>query len=74
MTLCSRYLHSIETKFNRAHRNYENQVENHGGLSIFNHPGRGLGSQRVRIIEKNELDEAHLYILKNCGELEPFLE
>jgi len=75
MTLCSRYLHSIETKFHRPHRNYENQVENDGGLSIFNHPARGLGSQRVRTdVEKHELHKAHFYILKNCDEVQPFLE
>ena len=75
MTLCSRYLHSMETKFNHPHRNYENQVENDGGLSIFNHPGHGLGSQRVRTdVEKHELHEAHFYILKNCNEVQPFLE
>jgi len=63
MTLCSRYLHSIDTKFNHPHQNYEHQVENHGGLSVFNHPRRGLGSQRVHTnVEKHELDEAHIYI------------
>jgi len=74
MTLCLRYLHSIETKFNYPHRKYENQVKNHGSLSIFNPPGRRLGSQRVRTIEKHELDEAHIYILKNYDELQPFIE
>ena len=63
MTLCSRYLHSIETKFNRPHRNYENLVENDGGLSIFNHPGRGLGSQRVRTdVEEHELHLSLIHI------------
>lgn len=75
MALCSKYLHSIETKFNHPHQNYENQAENDGGLSIFNHPGRGLESQRVCTnVEKHELDEAHIYILKNCYEVQPFLE
>ena len=69
MTLCSRYLHSTETKFNRSHCCYENQ-EIDGGLSIFNNPGHGLGSQRVRTdVEKHELHQAYIYVLKNCDEV-----
>ena len=65
----------METKINRSHQNYENQGEIDGGISVFNHPGHGLGSQRVRIdVEKHELDEAHIYVLENCDEVQPFLE
>ena len=65
----------METKFNCPHRNYENQVENDGGLSIFNHPSHELGSQRGRTdVEKHELHEARTYISKNCDDGQPFLE
>jgi len=37
MTLCSRYLHSMETKFNRPHRYYENQMETEEASYIPHH-------------------------------------
>jgi len=75
MTLCSRYLQNIEMKFNRLHRNCANQNENDGGLSIFNHPDWGLGAQIVCTnIDKHELDEAHIYLLKSYDEVQPSIE
>ncbi|XP_021749928.1 uncharacterized protein LOC110715651 [Chenopodium quinoa] len=74
MNLCSRYMHNVETRFNRLDQNYEN-VEGHvDALPIFSHPGRALGAATVRDLEKSELDEAHIYILKNCDEVQPFLQ
>ncbi|XP_075103619.1 uncharacterized protein LOC142178190 [Nicotiana tabacum] len=46
MTLCSRYLHTIDTKFNRPERNYDGGLKkSNGGLSMFYQPGRTLGAK-----------------------------
>ena len=74
MTLCSRYMQSVETRFNRLNRNYENVNGHDESLAIFSHSGRQLGAQTVRDLEKHELNEAHIYILKNCDEVQPFLK
>lgn len=74
MTLCSRYMHSVETRFNRLDRNNENGQGLGDTLPIFSHPGRALGAATVRDLEKRELDQAHMYILKNCDEAQPFLK
>ncbi|XP_052171518.1 uncharacterized protein LOC127787497 [Diospyros lotus] len=73
MMLCSRYLHSIETKFNRLDRNYEGDVHN-GGSLVFNQRGRLLGAGITRDLENNEWIEAHIYILRNCSKVQPFIE
>uniref|UniRef100_A0A803NB70 DUF4218 domain-containing protein n=1 Tax=Chenopodium quinoa TaxID=63459 RepID=A0A803NB70_CHEQI len=74
MTLCSRYMQNIETRFNRLEQNYENANGDDEALPIFSHPGRGLGAPTVIDVPKSELDQAHNYILKNCDEVQPFLE
>ncbi|XP_070019218.1 uncharacterized protein [Nicotiana sylvestris] len=75
MTLCSRYIHTMETKFNRLERNYDGGIiESDGGLTIFCHPGRALRGGKPHKPDSNELEQAHIYILKNCDEIQPFLE
>ncbi|XP_016481586.1 uncharacterized protein LOC107802577 isoform X4 [Nicotiana tabacum] len=75
MTLCSRYIHTMETKFNRLERNYDGGIiESDGGLTIFCHPGRALRDGKPHKPDSNELEQAHIYILKNCDEIQPFLE
>ncbi|WMV10036.1 hypothetical protein MTR67_003421 [Solanum verrucosum] len=75
MTLCSRYLHRIETKFNRPERNYDGgQKQSTGGLSMFCQPGKTLGAKSPFELEADELEQAHIYILKNCDEVLPYLE
>ncbi|KAM3200037.1 hypothetical protein P3L10_032397 [Capsicum annuum] len=75
MTLCSRYLHRIDTKFNRPKQNYDGGLKNsNGGLSIFCQPGKTLGAKDLCELEANELEQAHIYILKNCDEVLPYLE
>lgn len=66
-------MQSIETRFNRLDRNYENSQGHDDTLPIFSHSGRSLGAASVRDLEKGELDDAHIYILKNCDEVQPFL-
>ncbi|XP_019260528.1 PREDICTED: uncharacterized protein LOC109238508 [Nicotiana attenuata] len=75
MTLCSRYLHTIDTKFNRPERNYEGGLKkSNGGLSMFYQPGSTMGAKEQCNLEENELEQAHIYILKNCDEVIPYLE
>ncbi|XP_058002285.1 uncharacterized protein LOC110664507 [Hevea brasiliensis] len=63
MTLCSRYLHGIETKFNRMERNYDGgSNKNKGGLSIFSKVGRGLGASKTRDLDTQEWEQAHIYV------------
>ncbi|XP_020081242.1 uncharacterized protein LOC109704874 [Ananas comosus] len=63
MTFCSRYLHGIETKFNRHERNYDGRdntsVE---GLSIFSQLGKALGAGTIYDLDANKLEQAQLYI------------
>nr|XP_016435435.1 PREDICTED: uncharacterized protein LOC107761697 [Nicotiana tabacum] len=73
MTLCSRYIHTMETKFNRLERNYDGGIiESDGGLTIFCQPGRALRGGKPHKLDSNELEQAHIYILKNCDEIQPF--
>ncbi|CAH9105731.1 unnamed protein product [Cuscuta europaea] len=75
MTFCSRYLKGMKTKFNRSERNFDGGMnEFNGGLKIFNHPGRTLGAGRQCHLDPNELEQAHLYVLKNCDAVQSFLE
>ncbi|XP_070031024.1 uncharacterized protein [Nicotiana tomentosiformis] len=75
MTLCSRYLHRIDTKFNRPERNYDGGLKNSdGGLSLLCKSGKTLGAPKHHDLEADELEQAHIYILKNCDEVLPFLE
>ncbi|KAH0650206.1 hypothetical protein KY284_030118 [Solanum tuberosum] len=75
MTLCSRYLHRIETKFNQPERNYDGgQKQSTGGLSMFCQPGKTLGAKPPFELEADELEQAHIYIIKNCDEVFPYLE
>jgi hypothetical protein len=43
-------------------------------LSIFNHPGRFAGTRKSRYLDGRELAAAHLHILLNCEEVQPFIE
>ncbi|OIT34191.1 hypothetical protein A4A49_62140, partial [Nicotiana attenuata] len=75
MTLCSRYLHRIDTKFSRPERNYDGGLRNSdGGLSLFCKSGKTLGAPKQHDLEADELEQAHIYIQKNCDEVLPFLE
>ncbi|KAK6796474.1 hypothetical protein RDI58_004175 [Solanum bulbocastanum] len=75
MNLCSRYLHTIDIKFNRPERNYNGGLKKSDGrLSLFCQSKKTLGTPKKRDLEANELEQAHIYILKNCDEVLPFLE
>ncbi|XP_073306514.1 uncharacterized protein [Primulina huaijiensis] len=75
MTLCSRYLKDIETKFSRLERNYDSGFHKFKGeISIFLQCGRALGAGISHILDDDAWEKAHIYILKNCDEVQPFLE
>jgi len=75
MTLCSRYLNTIKTKFNCPERNYDGDViESEGGLTIFCELGKSLKGSTPDKLDSNDMEDAHFYILKNCDEIQPFLE
>ncbi|XP_075088317.1 uncharacterized protein LOC142170329 [Nicotiana tabacum] len=76
LTLCSRYLHTMETKFNRLEWNCDGGVvECDGGLTIFFcESGRALRGGKQYRFDSYEFEQAHIYILKNCDEVQPFLE
>nr|GLL16865.1 uncharacterized protein LOC110673961 [Ipomoea trifida] len=75
MTLCSRYLKSISTKFNRLERNNDGgSYTTNAEISIFSKPGRALGAGIARNLSDDEWLQAHIYVLKNCDEVQPFLK
>ena len=75
MTLCSRYLKDMETKFNRLECNYNSIIDDLGnGIQIFSYLGQSLGAARLCYLDQDELEKDHIYILKNCDEVQPFLQ
>ena len=43
-------------------------------MSIFNYPGRHYGKTRKRTLDDQELHVAQTYVLRNCPEVQPYLE
>ena len=43
-------------------------------ISIFNYPGRVSGKCKTYFLDQVDLYVAHLYVLQNCLEVEPYLE
>ena len=75
MTLCSRYLNTVKTKFNCPQRNYDGGfIESDGGLAIFCEPRKSLKASTPDKLDSNDLEDANYYSLKNCNEIQPFLE
>ncbi|CAN1132472.1 hypothetical protein LINPERHAP2_LOCUS16281 [Linum perenne] len=72
MTFCSRYLNSTQTKFNRLERNDDhNDMEEFLG---FPQVGRSLGAEKIRSLSSQELEQAHMYVMKNSEEVQPFFK
>ena len=68
LTFFFRYLHGIETKFNRVERNYDGSTStcNTSQLSIFSTPIRHLG-KAIRCELNDDLHKAAtFYVLQNC--------
>jgi len=72
MTLCSRYLRSIETKFDRPERNYNGGVKSDGTMSVITHAGRPVEATRYIDLDALEKERANVYALKNCEEVQSF--
>ncbi|CAN1153447.1 hypothetical protein LINPERHAP2_LOCUS19416 [Linum perenne] len=72
MTLCSRYLSDISTRFNKPDRNFD------GGdmteFLSFSQVGRTLGVGALRIFSMKEVEQAHIYVMKNSEEVQPYIE
>lgn len=76
-SFCSHYFEpSISTRLNRVPRNDDGgHVEPMGRLSIFTHAGRPFGHlDHGRMLSNEEYRAAHLYVLLNCPEIDPFIE
>lgn len=52
----------------------EEDDESWPSISIFNYPGSSSGKSKTGYMEQRDLDAAHLYVLQNCEEVEPYLE
>lgn len=76
LTFCSRYLHNMETRFNRLPRNFEGVINNDDReLAIFSQTGRPLNTgKRLRKLTLEEWNLARLFVLRNCNEVNPFLK
>jgi len=75
LTFCSRYLHGIDTRFNQLERNYDGGPVNFdGGPSIFAEMGRPIKRGcKTRRLSPDEFHRAHMYVLRQCDELENFI-
>jgi len=72
--LCSRYLHGSAKWHNRMDKNHEvDHAEKYNGLSVFEQKDSPLLRDTSRNLEESELKQAHLYVLRNCEEVQPFL-
>lgn len=73
MTLSSRYLDDVETKHNRPGRIHDTSIGNKFNLSIFSCAGRPIGSRKTRDLDMLESEQAHIYILRNCDEVQAYI-
>ena len=71
---CSRYLNTVETRFNRAKRNEEGGERRNNGLSVFTKIGKPLGQGNINVLSHENWKQAQLYVIKNCDEAQPFIE
>ncbi|XP_060189063.1 uncharacterized protein LOC132618011 [Lycium barbarum] len=75
LIFCSRYLHCGAKGYNRMDKNYEgDHVESYSGLSIFEQKDCPLLRDTSKNLEEFERKQAHLYVLRNCEEVQPFLQ
>lgn len=73
ITLCSRYLDDVQTVHNRPGRINDEYDYGKFSLPIFSCVGRSLGARKTRDLELLELEQAHIYVLRNCDEVQPFI-
>jgi hypothetical protein len=76
-SFCSMYMDDIDTRFNCKERNYDGAPfeDVHESSSIFNYPGRFLtGKVETRILSEEEVNLAHIYILKQIEQMDQFFD
>jgi len=72
--ICSRYLPGNVKGYDRMVKNYEDDhIKTYSGLSVFERKGSPLLRDASRNLEELERKQAHLYVLRNCEEVQPFL-
>ncbi|KAH0643766.1 hypothetical protein KY290_035217 [Solanum tuberosum] len=65
----------IKISHKKRERNYDGGViESEDGLTIFCEPGKSLKGSTPDKLDSNDMKDSHFYILKNCDEIQPFLE
>ncbi|CAL9024944.1 unnamed protein product, partial [Prunus brigantina] len=74
LIFCSRYLHRVETKFNKRDRNDDGGQPSYDTslLSIFSTPSRAFGKGVLREMSIELHKAATHYVLQNCDEALPF--
>ncbi|GFP82128.1 hypothetical protein PHJA_000356100 [Phtheirospermum japonicum] len=74
LTFCSMYLDDIDTKFNKAERNYENYKDNsRQTFLVFLEKSHLIGKGEYKFLEEESWKQVHTYVLKNCDEVLPFI-
>lgn len=73
--LCARYL-KVETALNRVGRNYEGEEEASSQLRlhVFTQAGKPLHGKKYVELNLTEWERARMYVLKNCDEVQRFIE
>lgn len=72
-TFFSMYLHGIETRFNRAERNYDGERPPLGLYSVFSTRFRAFGHKDCVILTQDQYDSLCWYVLNNCEELQQYI-
>lgn len=73
---CSYYFEShVQSIRNRVGRNDDGGEDEtiQRTMSIFNKPGRPSGTCKSRYLDDRELAAAHLHVLLNCDEVQPYI-
>ncbi|KAK6123870.1 hypothetical protein DH2020_042384 [Rehmannia glutinosa] len=78
-SFCSYYFEDhVSTKHRNVPRNYDGRgdiVNDHEeNISVFKHQGRAFGKEKTRYMTDNEYKAAHIYVLLNCSEVNPYIE
>ncbi|XP_049392822.1 uncharacterized protein LOC125857182 [Solanum stenotomum] len=78
-SFCSHYFEPhVYTRHRKVPQNDDGGMDEQDGyddnLSIFTYPGRGFGELNRRYLTEEELKAAHIYILLNCREVQPYVE
>lgn len=66
------YLWDVDTRFNRSERNYDANNFQEGFL-MFSYNGCLIGKADFQRLAEAEWHKAHLYVLKNCEEVQEYV-